>query len=240
MTVSSSVARRRTIGKILRRSAQLAGVLSTEQALRPADREWLREALEDILDGLSTYGVSARAQAFDELTITDADVAAGTFKFDLSADVLNVAGNAMYITSGQADAERAAGETLVTQVSLRQWHEISSKDATADRPTWLYPHHENDTIQAWLWQIPSDAGTLRLPVERHLADVDNDNATLDLQTYWYRAITHELAASYMDAKTLDVEARVLMSSKAGKLMGKAVGRSLPDDDLQTAVGGSDW
>ena len=162
-------------------------------------------------------------------------VSAKAYKFDLSTTTLRVVDDGQWIVSSEADTERASSESLVKLVNYETWHKLSTKSAESDRPTLMYEHRENDTVQVWLWQIPTDAGTLRIPVERHLSDVDDDNATLDLQPYWFRAITHTLATDFRQAKSMPVEEQALGEAKARGLKRKAVVNSMDDVDLQISI-----
>lgn len=235
MTVSTSKGRRRTIGQVLLRAGQLAGVVAAEESLKAPDRALLRSMLEDVLDDLANEGVSARARTFEKVSVSSADVTAETYKFDLDSGTQRVIGDGMWIPSTASDTDRAQDESLVKLIDWESWHLLTNKAATADRPTLMYEHRESDTIQVWLWQIPTDAGTLRVPVERHLSDVDDDNATLDLPLYWYRTVAHTLAADFRQAKGMPVEEQMLAEGKAARMRKKAVDNSKDEVDLQMSI-----
>lgn len=233
MTVSDSEGRRFTVAQILRRSAQLGGILGAQQQLSTADRELGRFQLETVLDEIASEGGPvARALSFYELSLTSADVTAETYKFSLPANVLDVAGHAMWIPSDQADTERATGETAVRKVGWEQWHRMTDKGATASRPNLLYAHREADIVEAWLWPIPTDAGTLRIPVHRYLADVDDDTATLDLEPYWRSYLMRAMGEWWAYSKSLPVDEKAVRGARAQRAMKRARSQASEGVDSQ--------
>lgn len=236
MTVSTSVGRRYTVGEILRRTAQVGGVLSAQQNLNAADRELGRFMLEAVLDEIASEGGPiARAIVFEEISLTAADVSAQTYRFNLPSTVLDVVGDGMWIPSDQADTDRAQGETAVKLIGHELWHLQSNKAALSSRPTLMYLHRELDIAALWLWPIPTDAGTLRVPAQRFLADVDDDTATLDLQPYWTNYILRSMSELWGSAKSLPVGDRALRGSQALAAMRRAKSKAKSMADTQIHV-----
>lgn len=198
MTVSASVGRELNVGTLVTMSYKMAGLMNVGQAPSAAQKTFAKQLLETILDGLQAEGVNARALTFENLALT-----AGTYKYALSTAALDVIGPGMYISADQADLERATGETPVTIIGPDQWQLTSSKAATG-RPTLYYPYRVSNPVQVWLWPIPDEAGTIRFQVHRKLADTDDDNATLDLETYWDQFILWELSHQLAAASSLPV------------------------------------
>lgn len=196
MTVSSSTNRELTLGKIFRRAFQLAGLYEVTQSIRSADMDLAKDFAETIIDGLSALGPSARHRTFEEVTLTS-----GTYIYSLDATTLDVLGDGMYIAASEADTSKADSETVIVQRNMETWHTVSGKSATGT-PAMFFTDRSGTTIKVRLWPIPDEAGTVRFQVHRHLADCDDTEATLDLQTYWVEYIMYELAARLAEAKSI--------------------------------------
>lgn len=209
MTVSANVGRRLTVGTLLRRSAQLAGVLGAGQQLNAGDKELARDHLELIIDELATEGVFAR-----DIDFYNQALVTGTYRYSLPTNYFDVIGDAMYIPAGTADLTKASGETLVVQITRERWNEISSKDATSGRTTMFFTNRENDTVELWFWPIPDENGHVRVQAQRFLSDCDNDNATIDLMPFWMSFLLWELAMHIAESKSMP-------NDKIGRLRGKA-------------------
>lgn len=217
MTVSTSVGRQFTITRICHLAYQSVGLMNEQQGT--SDSTWpkkfllAKDLLELIIDDLSNYNVIARARTFEEIDITAANVTAEKFKYTLSANTLNVLDPAMYIPAAETDTDRADGETYVRVITQEEWQRLGSKGGSG-QPTLLYPNRIGDTIEAWLWQIPNEAGTVRLLVQRKLADVDDGNATLDLAEYWNNYIVTALSAKLARAYNLPLAVQQQLESQS--------------------------
>lgn len=229
MTVGTTSGRQFTVGQIVARAYRYAGLLESSQEPKAADRRLGRDLLEDIVDALATDGVQARAMGFEEVTLTS-----GTYKYTLSSTALEVLDPGMYIAASETDTDKAAGETIVTLIDQREWHRYSAKDASG-RPSRMYAHRVGDEPQVWFWPIPDEAGTVRLRVHLHLADVDDDNATLDLQPYWMDYIKTELAHQLAEAKSLPADKVMRLASKARESLRKCKGRANERPGIQIVV-----
>lgn len=245
MTVSTSVGRKFTVGTSLRRAAQLAGVLGSGQQLSENDREMFRDFLESIIDELATEGVFARDIEFYNLQLT-----ATVYKYPMPPQYFDIIGNGMYISAGQ-DVTRASGETLVQQVSRERWHEMSAKNATAQRPTMFWVNRETDVIETWFWPIPSDTETeignvVRLPMQRYLSDENDDNSTTDLNTYWSSFLLWELAGWMAEGKSMPDAKVTRLLTKAQDFKKRAKGKANQHGPVQMVVdhptnyGGHGW
>ena len=221
MTVSSSVGARETIEQICLTAYQGIGLRSTQQGTDDlqwqADFAFAKKMLNSLLNELAVYGVMAHAIEFETISISAADVTAETYKYSLSATALDVIGDGVWIDSSQTDLDRADGETIIKLINAEQWHTLSSHGAVG-RPQLAYPHRNATPIQLWLWQIPSEAGAMRFPVQRKLADTNDGAATIDLEEFWlewvYVALQHKLSR----AKTLPISVQMdLARDAAGKL-----------------------
>jgi len=222
VTVSTSIGREWTVNKIVDRAYKFAGLVEVSSNANSAQLRGGRALLEDILDSLPTVSNQARATTFDEVTITAAQVTAETYKFDLGANTLDILDPCMYIPASETDTDRASGETIMRQISQVEWHQYGAKDATGN-PTRFYAHREGNTVQAWVWPIPDEAGTMRFRVTRKLADVDDGNATVDLQTYWMDFLKKRLAADLAQASSLSIQKVSYLEMQAHRALNAARG-----------------
>lgn len=223
MTVSSSVGRTWTVNKLVDRAYKFAGLVNVGGNANESELKGGREFLEDILDALSAESQQVHALDFEDVTITAAQVTAETYKFAMPARVLDLLDPAMYIPANESDIERADGETTMRLISMNEWHRSGTKSAKGT-PTRFYAHRSNTTniLEAWVWPIPDEQGTMRFKIQRHLADSDDGTATLDLQNYWMDYLKVRLAADLAQASSLKsaqglyARARLELSKAKGK------------------------
>lgn len=213
MTVSSSKGKRWTVGDIVRRAYQYAGLLEASQVPNSADERLGRELLEDVLDALATEGVRARV-----LTTEDVDVQPNVETYTLSSTTLDVLDPAAWYADG------STSETILRQITLEEWQRLGSR-ATSGVPSRFYVDRNGDTLQVKFWPIPDADGTVRLTVERHLADVGDSKATLDLETWWHDYVRTALAAQLAEAKSMTHDKVMRLESRAARLLIKAKGKS---------------
>lgn len=218
MTISSSTGRQRSINQVCTMALKRAGLLEMTQTPREEVLRHARDSLETIIDALAAEGIQARATTFENLTLES-----GTYKYTLPSDVLDVIGDGMYIGPNQ-DVDKADGELLVKWISADEWHTISPKGAEGS-PLRMYVHRELDDVQVWFWPIPDEAGTVRLMVQRELADVDDGAATLDLQNYWINYLVFELAHHLAEDATLEPSKRSMLAQQAAAQLVKAKGKA---------------
>ena len=198
MTISSSVGKRMTIAQMVHQALVGMGQRNTSQGMDDqqweADFAWCKGRLDLICNELAT-GDFARAKSFYDLTLVD-----GTSRYSLPASIIDVIGDGMYINPGET-VSAASGETPVTQISEVDWHRLSEK-STKGRVTRFYPRRELDQIEIRCWLIPQEAATIRLLVQRKLADTLDGNATIDLDEFWDMAIVAALEFEIAKARTL--------------------------------------
>lgn len=224
MTVSSSTGRQFTINEMVAKAYKYAGLLNLASTPTEQEYQFGRDLLEDILDSLPAEGEQARAVSFSEVSITAAQVTAETYKFDLPSSVLDLLDPAMYIDAAETDTDRASGEVVMRLIGLEEWHRLSEKSATGT-PLRYAAYRVGDTLQAWVWPIPNQAGTIRFRVHRHLADADAGNATFDLKPYWMDFIKKRLAADLADSSSLPHTKIARMEAKASEALRKARGKA---------------
>lgn len=215
MTVSTSVGRKFKIDKLVRMAYRRAGIISIEQEPNDAEKAHGKDTLEEVVDELETHGLFARVTSFVTLPIT-VDVT----EYALPANVVDLLSPAMYIDPTNTDVTKADGETPIKLILEDEWTRLSSKSAKG-RPTLMYADRSanTDIITAVLWPRPDeDGGSVRFYVHRRLADTDDGNATLDLQTYWSSYIISTLASRLAQDSSLDARAASLAQTAARQLV----------------------
>lgn len=202
MTVSTTNDYDPNIDVIVKGAMVMSGLMNPNQSLTAAqhvaDAVVCRELLSDILDALPSRGVTLRMLRFVEQTLV-----AGTYKYTLDADVLDVIGGGMYIEPGE-DVDEAAGETFVTQVSQESWHRLSAKDSSG-LPTQMFAYKGGSAIELRFWPIPDAAGTVRFQAHTKPGDSINGSDTVDLNTYWREYLKYELAHRFTLGKGGDLQ-----------------------------------
>jgi hypothetical protein len=227
MTVMSSATRELTVGQIVTRAFQLAGVLGDMQQPSDTDGAMARDFLETIIDGLATEGMLAR-----QIRLTNLQLIVGTSAYALSSDTLDVVGDGMYIPAGQSDP--ANSETRVRLVRLEEWNQLSAKSSTG-LPSLMYAYRTASIVELRIWPIPNEAGRIRIEEQRLLADVSDANATPDLQRYWAQYLMWELGHSIAAAKSLPIERVAYFKNEAEKLLLKCKGKAVQRGSVQAFV-----
>lgn len=198
MAVSSSRGRRLTVGRIILRAYQVAGLKNVrENALSVEEMGLGKDLLDAVLDEMQAHGIQARTQDFEEITLVD-----GTYEYELGEGVLDVTGPGMYISP--TDSDPAAAETYVLPVPSEDWQTISSKSASG-RPTQYFPWRRSRPMKVRVWPVPGaseDGGTIRFMSHIHLSDADYATATLELEGYWNRYLFNAVGAMLGEAYNL--------------------------------------
>lgn len=218
MTISTSVGRQFTVAEYVTMAYRRAGLTHVSQSPSTAEASYGRQQLDLILDALTLDGTMARATKFYDLTLTADD-----HTYNLPAGTADVLG-AKYIAADETSTTTPDAETFVQIVSRERWNDLSSRSSTGT-PTLAYVHRELDTMQLWLWPIPDEAGTLRLMLERDLADADSGSATVDLPNFWSTYLVTALAAVLADTASLPAEKCMRLKAEAETLLRKCRARS---------------
>lgn len=227
MTVMSTSTRELTIGNVVTRAFQLAGLLGDMQTPSDTDGAMARDFLETIIDSLATEGVLAR-----QIRFTDLPMVVGQRAYNLDATTLDVIGDGMYIAAGQSNP--ADTETLVRQVRREEWHKLSPKSARGN-PTLMYAYRASSTVELRVWPIPTEAGTIRIQEQRLLADNTDGNATPDLQRYWAEYLLWALGSMVAAAKSLPTDRVAYFEARAEKLLLKCKGKAVQRGAVQAYV-----
>lgn len=207
MTISSSRGVEFTVQELVTLAHQRVGLTSVH--LRPNTQElaYAKKELELILDSLARRGLHSHAMTFETITLV-----AGTREYTMDAATQQVLGDAMLIPEGQ-DPSAAEGETHLRQVRRQEWHQVAGK-ASSGRPSLFYVDRTATTPSVILWPTPANADSVRFHVQRHLADVQDSTATLELQTYWHDYLVAELAHVLAQANNLPLQRTSYFKSEA--------------------------
>lgn len=219
MTISSSVGRQRTIGEVITNAFRHAGLIEIHAEPDAAQMRYGQQCLQNTIDRLSGNGVIARFVDFINLSLVS-----GTYRYDLPARVIDLAGDGMFIDNAETDLTQAGGELPVYRQSKEEWHKLSAKDATGT-PRYAMVMRVVDVTAVWLWPVPDETGTIRFPVEVKPADADLTTSTLDLDNYWVGYITADVARQLAEASSLPGDKVGRLYSEAGQEYETALGKA---------------
>lgn len=232
MTVETTTSRK-TIGAIVKQAFVAGALLHPAQNPIAADKAAARGFLDSIIKDLPNMGTGARALTFVYVQLT-----IGTYVYPFDPMYLGSVGRAAYIPAGTADLTKATGENTIEEMSSERWQSLSTKSSTSTRPTMFFLNRQNDALEAWLWPIPDEAGTVRFHMQRMLADCDDDNATLDLEPFWEDGIGWALSAYLQRAKGMAPTTWMATLTVAEKKLRRAAGRANEAVPTQASVGGN--
>lgn len=231
VTVSASSTYNPDIGTLLLAAHEMCGVINENQSLSPAQVARGRRQLDLLVDFLQTEGVAARTRVFAFVTLES-----GIAEYTLGPTTLDVEGSASYVPAGQP-ATAANGETVLLPLPLREWSELSAKDA-AGRPTRYYPDRSADQIVVRFWPIPTDAeagAQVRFVSHRLRADNLDAAATADVERYWNQYLVIMLGARLARSYSMhDVAASLIAESKP--ILEKCRAAAAPQDTTDFVLG----
>jgi hypothetical protein len=231
MTVSSLVGKELSVNQICESAYRISGLINEHQSMTEARGRVARTLLEIVLDGLQAQNVPARSESFYLL----GPLTAGTYKYTLPVNVLDVIGTAMYLPASTVDVEKAETELRLATITQEQWQTIATKDVTGTVPLRLYPHRAGAQVEAWLWPIPEEAGWVRLRVQRLLAQVNDGNATVELDRPWQQYLVYALAEQLCMANSQPLVKIQNFERKAADKLQECRGFSEEHVDMQMYV-----
>lgn len=230
MTISTSRDFEFTVDQICTMALELANVASPTQRPQPAQLAQARRWLQTILKELQDNGQFARGVTFIEITCV-----AGTYKYDLPTNTLNLTGSGMYIPAGTTDLTQASGETLVEEQSREEWQRNSAKDSQG-QPTLYFQNRALTPNQVWLWPVPNEAGTVRFEQHVLIADVVNyGSATIDLKQYWMQYVQYRLAEMLAEGANFPRKKIDGLGGSAERYLTRAKGRANQAINFQIRV-----
>ena len=216
MTLNSSSTRQLDINKIVQRSLQLSGLIAAGQGQSGTTwDQWspmARDFLENIVDYLQSEGIYARSVDFFEVEAIEKQEI-----YDLPPETLDIVDAAMFKPrdeEGNLDPNET--ETVVTQAIRNTYQQLSNKRSEG-RPS-IYYVERGPVLKVYLWPVPDSDGVITFQRHRLLADNDDGTKTLDLQRYWTRYITYELAHDLAVAGTIDTRRCSYLGQQSERLL----------------------
>lgn len=207
MAVMTTNTRELPINTLIRRAAQMAGIMGLEQGEDSSSPQWLakasfgRDQLEAIIKSIGVQGALTR-----NIITTTTTLTAATASYALAAGTIDVSGWGQYKASSSATQEFP-----VRQVDREEYMAIADK-TQAGMPTRMYVQ-KLATVTLFLHPVPDVTDSiLTVQRQRILADNSDGAATADLETYWMDYLMKEL--SYRMSVGMPVAERSLLRGDA--------------------------
>jgi hypothetical protein len=197
MTAYTSSALQFDVAKILTMGLKASGLCSLYQAPDTTLLGHARDQLDLILDYLAVDGVTAKTTGFETVAVV-----AGTSAYQLPASVLEVLAPAWLAAAGEPEPPNSQYPLQI--VGSEEWTGMA--DAATGTPGYLYPYKGTEGIEARLYPVPTDSGTLRLHVQRMLMDAGPGDNTLELERYWAAYFVQQLAGELAQGAGMDQKA----------------------------------
>lgn len=228
MTIATTTGAELTVETLILRAYQMAGLMSSQQGV--GGPTWLnsftlgRDLLQTIINELATEGVFARAVNIQYLTCVS-----GQYVYTMPSDIFDLVGDGAYIDATQS-LTAATGITPVKQIDREGFQRLATNDAQG-RPVMFWVKRDVFPIQVYLWQTPTEAGSVRFQCHRLLADVSLGTVTVDLERYWTSYLIYALAAQLCDAHSQDEGkiGRLLAVAEQKKMKAKGAANQHPSN-----------
>lgn len=214
MTLSTSTGTTPTVGEIIADAYRTAGLVEVSQMPSAPQMSFGRRKLQRLLDGLQTQGVFSRSVRLHDLALTE-----GQSVYTLPAWASDVEGTGAYIQEGQ-DAEFPDSTLPVRPMSREQFQQLSDHGSLGP-PTQYWMQEDVEPRKIHIWPRPTDSGLIRLQVRRHLAAIENDEVTIDLERYWMRHLEYALVAELAPTPTTRQEYRMEANAQLEKARSEA-------------------
>ena len=209
MTANSTATRELTIDRIVLRAYQRCGLKNAKEVPNASEYEMGRDLLEEIVDGLQVEGPMVRARDFYTLQLV-----ASQASYELPADTLNLISDGAYL-----GASATTGRTVVKPVDQETYNRLA--DHVTEAAPRLYYLNRGATLTVYLWPVPDEAGTIEFSRQRLYGDMDDGNATPDLERHWVKYLVYELAAALAESNSMPVQRCGYLHSRAEAHMKKA-------------------
>lgn len=207
-------------GEIIKRAAQMAGVLDLDGTPTPAMYSFGRDALNTELKALQTRGMILHT-----IERTDRTLTSGTASYALAADTIDVdSPSAIVDTDG----------VTVMQLAMIPRDEkvlLSPTDSTG-QPTHVYVEKTRALLTAYFWPIPDAAYVWRYQRVRLLLNVDSTAQTTDLQSKWMKALVYAVATWFAEHYGQGEVKMRRLSSLAEKNLNSAANSDTERGDVQ--------
>lgn len=213
---------------IVRRSLQLAGLLSAAQQPDSDDLSLGGDLLNMVLLDLQSDATLPL-----HVTRTTLDLVASTAEYTLPSDTLDVAIDAnnfvgtIVTTSGT--------ETPVHAMTRAEYVALPDK-ATEATPTRVFVERLA-AVSVAFWPVPNDSTLVfRYQQVRFARDTSPGSTTLDLSRRWQLAITYDLAAHLGFAKSLPLDRVGALRKEAEMYKARARNADVEKVHLQMSIG----
>lgn len=181
MTTSANASFDLSRDQIIRVAYQLVGVLEAGKNPDANQLAMASDLLNMGLKALQNDGIILRA--LEQATTT---LVAGTAKYTLASDTLDIDDRSFYVTTGTTDLK-------LQQISRGQYMELTAKDIQG-QPTQFYVE-KAETVSFYLYPTPDSGWTsVTYPRVRLLKDMDTGAVTTDLPSKYLKYVTYMLAA----------------------------------------------
>lgn len=217
MTTSTDITPELTVGQLILRGMQRAGYVSSRHSEGAPgfveDFAMLSDMLEMRIASLSLEGIFARSARFLYQTLT-----VDTESYAIDQEHQRIFGDAVYIAASESNVLRPSSETLVTPLTRAEYNLQVQKSADSSVVTYYYL--DEDARLIYFWPIPSEAGTVRLQVQRRLKDVQTASVTPDLQREWNEYLSLTVSEDTCLTKSFGLDRAQYFGAKARELLPK--------------------
>lgn len=214
MTISASRTNEFDIDAICRQAYRVAGLMSVDMVLSPAELADLKMQLELIVKGLAVEGLHEKAMAFEDVTLATSDDS-----YSLNAATLDVIGLATVVDEG----------TVVGPCTREQLLILQQSDAEGP-PSHYFCDRSTSPMTLVLYPPPSSAENgqvLRLQVHRLRADSLAGTDTPDVERYFQLYLVWELAHWAAVSGGRDSSACGYIRARAGEYLDKCKPQAKP-------------
>ncbi len=220
MTIEATRTAEPNVGKILRRAARKANLISEYQQNLPGTKqsEGL-DILTNVVDQLEAEGIFARSMSTVDISLT-----ANQSDYDLGESVLGIHGRPIYYSAGE-DPDSSDEQTYMRMVRREEYYRLGRSAQTSDHPTIGFEDRQTTPIVLKVWQTPSEAGTIRLQVHRLRADTTNTSSTMDFERYWNQYFVYAVAKEYAEEGGQSIQHVMFLGSEAERFKQMAKGRA---------------
>jgi len=178
-----------TVDQLIRRSMQVAGLLSSAHTPEDEDLSLARDLLAMELDAQQTEGVSQRNIERDTKTLVS-----GTAEYTLDDDTVDVIVGPGNIAGTIIPS--SGSETHVRAISRHEYQSITNKDADGT-PSLVFVEKAS-SVKAVFWPVPDATATFRyskLRLPRDSSGSSNTDVDRRRQKAMVWALAHDLAVS---------------------------------------------
>lgn len=231
MTTATTRTNEYTISQLVTVAFRRAGLLNRYQTLDTIAQAEGQQELQMACDELEARGLMSRSTEFYVL-----ELEADENEYDLPAYTLAVVNRAMYIPAG--DSDPSSQELVIEHVSQEDWQTISNKTSSSTPSLYM---HRRDVVpnQVVFWPVPTEAGSVRLQIQRLRADTNQGTKTVDFERYWHHALVLLTSRNLCMNAGLDERAQqhAMMAEQA---IGRCMSNAMDQAGFQMAIPAGRW